>query len=235
MKGNLLASRLGTLFGPGGSSYVRLSLVGCLFLCAIVVRLFHWQDNPTPPFHGMTGEYKAHAMTLVEGDIKGFLSGPNPPSNANVIKHPPGYPLLMAAIYKLYGDADGVLRFIHILLDSTAIVLVLLMAYEFFSFGIALLSGFLAAVSPQLAYHAVALLPDPLAAPPLLLAILLLIRAYKRPRLITVFAAGIAIGISCWFRSNTLLLPFFICATLPVLFRHGLRLRFGAALLAGFL
>ena len=239
MKGNSLVSHGGSLFGPLAqsrvSSYVRSGIVFSIFFFAVIIRVFHWQDNPTPPFHGMTGEYKAHAMVLVQGDVRGFLRGPNPPSNAHVIKHPPGYPLLMAAVYKLFGDADGVLRLIHILVDAGGVVLVFLIAYEFFSIPIAVLSGFLAALSPQLAYHSVALLPDPLAAPPLLLAIYLLIRAYKRPRLIVVFAAGVAIGVSCWFRSNTLLLPLFVCAALPLMFELGRRLRSAAALLAGFL
>ena len=218
------------------SSLVRTTLTCVvIFLVALVVRGFHWQDNPIPPFHGMTGEYKAHAQELVKGDLKGFVRGTNPPSDANVIKHPPGYPLLMAAVYKVFGDSDFVLRLLHIVLDACAVLLVFFIAYELFSLAIATLSGFLVALSPQLAYHSVALLPDPLAAPPLLLAVYLLVRAYKHPRLLTTFAAGFLIGVSCWFRSNTLLLPLFVCALFPLLFQRGVRLRFAAALLSGFL
>ncbi|HEY6120739.1 MAG TPA: glycosyltransferase family 39 protein [Pyrinomonadaceae bacterium] len=235
MKSNWLASSGERFSRLSGSIYLRLGLISFVFILAIVIRLFHWQDNPTPPFHGMTGEYKAHAMVLVRGDVKGFLAGPNPPSNAHVIKHPPGYPLLMALVYKLFGDNDSAMRVVHIVLDATAVVFVFLIANELFSFGTAILASVLAALSPQLAYHAVALLPDPLAAPTLLLAIYLLVRAYKQSCLVTVFAAGIAIGISCWFRSNTLLLPVFICATMPLLFPTGRRTRAVVALLAGFL
>ncbi|MGI8837438.1 MAG: ArnT family glycosyltransferase [Pyrinomonadaceae bacterium] len=206
-----------------------------IFLVALVVRGFHWQDNPIPPFHGMTGEYKAHALDLVNGDLKGFVRGPSPPSDANVIKHPPGYPLLMAVVYKVFGESDSALRLLHIVGDGCAALLVFFIAYELFSFAIATLSGFLVALSPQLAYHSVALLPDPLAAPPLLLAVYLLIGAYKHPRLLTIFAAGFMIGVSCWFRSNTLLLPLFVCALFPLLFQRGVRVRFAATLLSGFL
>ena len=132
-----------------------------IFLFALMVRAFHLQDNPTPPFYGMTGEYKAHAMVLVRGDVKTFLEGPNPPSNANIIKHPPGYPLLMAVVYKAFGDSDKALQFVQIMLDALSAVMVSLIAYELFSFGVATLSGFFVALSPQFAYHSIALLPDP--------------------------------------------------------------------------
>ena len=239
MKSNSVGLHLRKLLGrarrASASNYFRVPLVCVAIACAVFIRILHWQDNPTPPFHGMTGEYKAHAMALLQGDLKGFLSGPNPPSNAHVIKHPPGYPLLMAGVYRLFGDSEDALSAVHILFDTMAVVFVFLIAYELFSFRIAIVAAFLVAFSPQLAYHSIALLPDPLAALPLLVAVLLLIRAFKRPRLITIFASGIAIGVSCWFRSNTLLLPVFFCAALPVLFSPGIRLRSGAALMAGFL
>lgn len=216
--------------------YVWLGFAcSAIFVLAVVTRLFHMQDNRTPPFSGMTGEYKAHAMVLVQGDARAFLRGPNPPSNAHVIKHPPGYPLLMAVVYKLFGNSDGVLRFVHVLIDALAAVLVFFIARELFSFGVAVLSGSLVALSPQLAYHSVALIPDPLAAPPLLLSAYLLIRAYKHPRLLTVFASGVMIAVSCWFRSNTLLLPLFLCAAIPLLFMRGKRIPFALTLVAGFL
>jgi hypothetical protein len=215
---------------------VRLGVAcSAIFVLAVVIRVFHFQDNPTAPFNGMTGEYRNHAMFLVKGDIKTFLGGPNPPSNANVIKHPPGYPLLMALVYKLAVNSDTALRFVQVVFDASAAVLVVLIAAELFSFGVAVLSGFLVALSPQLAYHSVALLPDPLAAPPLLLSAYLLVRAYKHPRLLTLFASGVMIGVSCWFRSNTMLLPLFLCAAMPVLFIKGKRTRFAIALVVGFL
>jgi len=69
----------------------------------------------------------------------------------------------------------------------------------------------------------------------LLLAAWLLVRAYKNPRLLTVFASGLMIGVSCLFRSNTLLLPLFVCGVTPLLFKRGFRLRFAATFLLGFL
>ncbi|HKP47258.1 MAG TPA: glycosyltransferase family 39 protein [Pyrinomonadaceae bacterium] len=225
MKSNLVADR-------------RAVALACMaiFLCSLAVRVFHWQDNREPPFNGMTGEYEAHGELLARGDIRGFVYGPNPPSDANVIKHPPGYPLLFAAIKRFFGpSANTWLRLLHIIADSLAAIVIFFLAYEFFRFRVATLAGMLIAFSPQLAYHSVALLPDPLAAPPLVLGLYLIVRAYKSPKFFTLFAAGVMIGISCWLRSNILLLPLFVCAVLPVLFKPGVRMRSSAALLAGFL
>ncbi|MFN2497982.1 MAG: ArnT family glycosyltransferase [Pyrinomonadaceae bacterium] len=204
-----------------------------IFLVALVVRGFHWQDNPIPPFHGMTGEYKAHALELVNGDLKGFLRGPNPPSDANVVKHPPGYPFMMAAVYKIFGDSDHALQSVHILLDAVAALLVILLAYEMFSTVVATIAGLLVAISPQLAYHSIALLPDPVATVPLLLSAHFFWRAHKNHRLGYSVAAGVCVGISCWFRSNALLLPLFLAVIVPLLLERGNRLRHIVALVGG--
>lgn len=216
------------------SSLVRTTLI-CLviFLVALVVRGFHWQDNPIPPFHGMTGEYKAHALALVNGDLKGFLRGPNPPSDANVVKHPPGYPLMMAAVYKIFGDSDHALQSVHILLDAIAALLVFLLAYEMFSTVVAAIAGLLVAISPQLAYHSIALLPDPTATVPLLLAAHFFWRAHKTSRVANSLAAGVWVGVSCWLRSNALLLPLFLAVIVPLFFTRGKRLRHIVALVGG--
>jgi hypothetical protein len=216
------------------SPSVRMALIcAVIFLFALMVRGFHWQDNAVPPFYGMTGEYKAHALDLVNGDLNGFLRGPNPPSDANVVKHPPGYPLMMAAVYKIFGDSDSALQSIHIVLDAVAALLVFLLAYEMFSTVVATIAGLLVAISPQLAYHSIALLPDPVATVPLLLAAHFFWRAHKSPRVAYSAAAGVCVGISCWFRSNALLLPLFLAAIVPFLFARGNRLRHAVALVGG--
>jgi hypothetical protein len=210
----------------------RLLVCALLFLLASGVRFLHLQDNrPAIPFYGMTGEYKAHALTLVAGDFDTFLRGTDPPSDANVVKHPPGYPLLMAAVYELFGEADEPLQLVHIALDSAAVVLVFLIASELFPFAAARIAGLLVALSPQLAYHAIALLPDPLAAPPLLLAFYFLIRALKRPRVASFVAAGALVGLSCLLRSNALLLAPMLAVLSVVLFGRRRGWRYAGALL----
>jgi len=89
----------------------------------------------------------------------------------------------------------------------------------------------MAAISPHLAYYALWHSPDSLAPLPILLAIFFLIRAWKRPRLTTVLAAGAMVGLSCWLRSNALLLAPFLALAIPLLFERGKRLRYSAAIM----
>ena len=203
-----------------------------LFLLALGVRLCYWQDNRQSfVFTGMAEEYKVHAQVLYAGDLMRFLRGDDPPSDANFVKHPPGYPVFVAAVWKLFGQSDRALRAVHVTLDATACLIVFLIAAELFSISVATIAGLLVALSPQLAYHSIALLPDPLAPLPLLVAIWLLIRALKRPRLFAFIWAGVLVGVSCWFRSNALLLPPLLAVLCWFLFARGARLRYALALL----
>lgn len=219
---------------PGARRLALACLV--VFAVALGVRLLYWQDNRHDfVYQGMAEEYKAHSLTLYRGDWRGFLYGPDPPSDANVVKHPPGWPVLSAAVFHLFGPRDAPLRFVNVLLDALAAVLVVLIAAELFPFGAAVVAGLLVALSPQLAYHAVTLVPDPTAVSPLLVGVYFFVRAVKRPRLRSFVAAGAMLGVSCWLRSNALLLPFFLAALVPFLFARGRRVRYAAALVGAFL
>lgn len=214
------------------SSYRQIGLMcATIFLIALGVRLLHWQDNRQAfPFTGMAEEYKAHAMVLLSGDFKHFLTGPHPPSDANVVKHPLGYPILTAVVFKIFGSSDSALRFVQIILDAVAALLVFFIAAELLPISGAFTAGLLVALSPQLAYHSIALIPDSPVASPLLLALFFLIRAVKRPRFMTIIATGMCIGVSCWLRANALLLAPFIALLLPLLFHRGKRWRYAIAL-----
>ena len=191
-----------------------------VFFIAVGVRLLHWQDN-RPIFDsvlsGLVAQHKVNAITLLRGDIRFFLTGPAPPSDANILTHPPGYPILMAALFKLFSDNETSVRVVQILCDAALSVLVLLITIELFPLGAAVIAGALAAMSPQLSYYAPILLPDSLAIAPVLLALYLIVRARRQSRLANFIAAGALIGVSCWLRSNALLLaPFFSLAVVAV-------------------
>jgi hypothetical protein len=61
---------------------------------------------------------------------------------------------------------------------------------------------------------------------PILVAIYLLILASKKPRLITIIAAATMAGLSCWLRSNALLMAPFLALTLSWLLPRGKRLKY---------
>lgn len=208
----------------------RSAVILVLFLIALGVRFLTWQDNRrdiSKVQTSVTEGYKDSARQLASGDLKLFAS------DINHIGHPPGYPILLAAIFKTFGDSNTAIQFIQILFDAVAVVLIFLISLELLPFAAATLCGLLAAISPQFAYFTVVLLPDSLVVPPILLAIWFLIPTKKPTRLANFALAGALIGVSCWLRANALLLPFFIALLTPLFVPRGKRLHAGAALIGG--
>jgi 4-amino-4-deoxy-L-arabinose transferase-like glycosyltransferase len=207
-----------------------LLLFVLLFLLALGVRLLTWQDNSrdiwkvqTSVVHG----YWDSARQLASGDFKTFVS------DINHFGHPPGYSILLAAIFKTGGESTAAIHVVQILCDSLAIVLLFVIALELLPGSAALIAGVLAAISPQFAYFSVLLLPDSLVVLPILLAIYFVIRGRRDPRLLNFAIAGACIGLSCWFRANGLLLPVFVAATAAFLVERSKRLRVAAVVIAG--
>lgn len=99
--------------------------------------------------------------------------------------------------------------------------------------GVGILAGSMAAFAPQFSWNSILLLPDTLAALPILLAVYLITRACKRQRLFTICAAGALVGISCWLRANALMLAPFLALLIPIAFRRGLRLKMALAFIGG--
>ncbi|MEP6719019.1 MAG: glycosyltransferase family 39 protein [bacterium] len=206
-----------------------------IFLAAIGVRLFHWQDNRAvlpKLFTGMVEIHKSNALLLAKGDIATFITGPAPPGDANILSYPPGYPIIMAIIFKVFGESDSSMRLFQIICDAGAAVLLFFIAAELLPVKVAAIAGLLAALSPQLAYYSLILIPDSLATLPILLAIYFIIRAKKSNSFRAVVAAGALVGISCWLRSNALMLTPFLAVLLLVIMERGPRLRYAAALVA---
>lgn len=220
----------GKTFRPRRATTVLLCLL--IFLAALGVRLLHWQDN-RPVFHrvfiSMVGHYRENARLLLAGDVETFIKGPSPPEDANVLNYPPGYAILSAALFKLTGERDAALRAAQIVCDALGAVLIFLIALELFPVGVGLLAGLLTALSPQLSYYSVLLLPDSPTVLPVLFAVYLIIRAWKRPRLLTIIVAGASVGLACWLRANALLLSPFLAVLVFLLFDRARRVRYAAA------
>lgn len=219
------------------TSPTRLGIaVICLSILfvAVGVRLLQWQNNwltVDKTMYRLTARYKEEAQFLVDGDIASFIKGHTPQPDTGILMHTPGYPLLVASINKVSGNSDQALRLFQILCDACAAILVFLIAAELLPRGAAILAGLLAALSPQLAHGSLLLLADSLSGLPILLAIYFIVRASKRPRLVTIIAAGAAIGISCWLRANSLLLAPFLSLLILLLFERSKRWLYAGALI----
>jgi 4-amino-4-deoxy-L-arabinose transferase-like glycosyltransferase len=217
----------------------RLTLVICLalFAASFAVRVLVWQNNKVEMSivqSVVTENYLKDARALANGDIRTFLGGDDPPTNARVIDHPPGYPLMVGVVYAFAGEGDA-WRVIQIALNSLAPVLLFLIGALLFDRRIGVIAGVLAALSPQFAYHSGLMLPDELSVVPVLAALYFLVRATREPRILYALLCGVFLGLSCWLRSNTLLLPVFIAFSALFVLTQGGRLRFAGLSLAVFL
>lgn len=212
---------------------------GLIFLVALGVRLFHWQDNKVEVLHGGTiatslvndYQYEAHRIAG-----QGGLLVPREPfdtGDARMVFHPPGYSFLLIALYgsSAPDKAYTRLRIAQAVFDSLAAVIILLLAAELAPLAVAVIGALFVSLSPHLAYYSQWLSPDSLAVLPILLAVYLVIKAGQRSRLITVAMAGVLIGLSCWLRANALLLAPFLAIAILLLFARGKRLRSSAVLI----
>ncbi|MEK7722829.1 MAG: glycosyltransferase family 39 protein [Acidobacteriota bacterium] len=219
-------------------SFSKKILLFCLilFVFSACVRLIVWQNHESEINNALSlivSEYKEEARTLLSGDITTFLCGKNPPSNADILSHPPGYPIFVAIVFAIFGESEA-LRIIQILFSSFAPLLIFLISIKLFDFKVASIAGFLVAVSPQISYNSAFLLADSLSILPILLAIYFFIKASEKELLLYGILCGVLLGISCWFRSNGLLIPVYFAVFSVFLFSKKFRLRFALMVVMSF-
>src|SRR5262245_17005472 len=198
----------------------RLAISILIFLVAFGVRVLSWHDTRLEVRKVQTAvvaDYQRVAQLLRDGGVSSFFSRSSPLADLNNLGHPPGYSILLAGIYSLLSPTDTALQWFQITADTIAAVMIFLIAAELLSFGAAAIAGSLAALSPQFAWNSVLLLPDSISVLPVLLAIYLLVRAVKAPRLLMFLLVGIFLGLSCWLRANTMLLTFFLAVAVLLL------------------
>lgn len=214
----------------------KIIISSIIFLIAFGCRFLSWQDNRYEARKVqtvVTEDYKRIAHLLQQGGVRSFFSSSSPLSNPNNLGHPPGYSILIATIFNLFGETDAAIQIFQIIADSLAAVVIFLLTLLQLNTVIAVIAGLLVATAPQFTYNSVLLLPDSLTVLPILLAVYLLSSAVKRPRLITLAMAGALIGLSCWLRANAMLLAPFMCLAIPFLLERGKRLHYAVAILCG--
>lgn len=220
----------------GNSRRQRIIIAGLIFLSAFGVRLLVWQNKRTevPQVQTrVTENYKHLARLLQQNGLASFFDPSSTTSNPDLLGHPPGYSILLALIYRLAGETDLAAQLFQMICDSLAAVMIFLIAIELLPFGVGIIAGLMAAFAPQFSWNSILLLPDTLAALPILVAIYLITRARRRPRWSTILVGGALIGVSCWFRANALLLAPFLALLMPIIFPRGRRLKMGLALIGG--
>ncbi|HST53306.1 MAG TPA: glycosyltransferase family 39 protein [Pyrinomonadaceae bacterium] len=219
-----------------GSARRKAVAFALVFVAALGVRLLCWNDARTEACAvqaSVAQNYKHLARLLRENGAASFFDPGSTTSDPDLLGHPPGYPVVLALVYELFGESDAAAQIFQLACDSLAAALVLLIAAELLPFGAAMAAGTLVALAPQFCWNSVLLLPDTLAVLPLLLAVYLVARARKGRAVFKTFAAGALVGLSCWLRANALLLAPFLLLLLPFVFARGARLRPALALVGG--
>src|ERR1051325_4680929 len=198
----------------------RIVLAVVIFLVAFGVRVLSWHDTRLEVGKVQSVVVADYQRIAHLFGIRSFFSSSSPLADLNNLGHPPGYSILLALIYKTFGQSDTAVQFVQIFADALAVALIFLILTEFLPLTAGAIAGFLAALSPQLAWNSVLLLPDSIFVLPILLAIYLLARSSKTPRLAPFVIIGALIGISCWLRANAMLLTFFFAAAVPLAIKN---------------
>ncbi|HEX3084892.1 MAG TPA: glycosyltransferase family 39 protein [Pyrinomonadaceae bacterium] len=219
------------------TSRLRIQLIACfaIFLIAFGVRVLTWHDTRLEVGKIQTvvvADYQRVAESFRAGGVRSFFSSASALADLNTLGHPPGYSILIAGIYSIAGPSVTAVQMFQIAADALAAVILFLIIAELLPLSAGVIAGLLAAFSPQLAWNSVLLLPDSISALPILLAIYLLTRAVKNPRLMMFILIGALIGVSCWLRANAMLLTLFLAAAVLLTFTRK-RWQFALAVICG--
>lgn len=207
---------------PGsGRPRSRLSLAFAAVLIAglaFVVRSLYAVDGapllrtPEQPGTRMAARYDQTALGILAGEGILFPRNPPAPGDTSILARPPGYPAWLALVYRAIGHGFLAAQLAQNALNAAACAMLAVAVARLVSFGVGIVAGVLAAISPHLAYTSNLLLADSIAAVPILVALALLARAARSPlSWPRVIAAGAFLGVATWLRPNAMLMgPFFV-------------------------
>ena len=111
---------------------------GLILLVSVAVRVLTWQDNSRNAWKVQTSVvegYRDSARQLASGDLKSFVS------DINHFGHPPGYPILLATIYRTVGESTAAVRVVQIVCDALAVLVLFLIGLELLPAGVAIIAA----------------------------------------------------------------------------------------------
>ncbi|HEY8188600.1 MAG TPA: glycosyltransferase family 39 protein [Pyrinomonadaceae bacterium] len=230
----------------------KLVILFLIFFTALGVRLLNWHDRRNEAAAVQSSvvlNYKRQAMLIRTNGIASISDASSSTNDPDLLGHPLGYPILLSLIQRAFDESDTVTQLVQIILDSLAAVIICLIAFQLFPTAVGLIAGLLAAFAPQFSWNSILLLPDSVAALPILLAVFLILVARNRRQhpeqaasvgrlaryegLLLILAAGALIGVSCWLRANALLLAPFLALWFTINYKRGERLRPALVLVGG--
>jgi 4-amino-4-deoxy-L-arabinose transferase-like glycosyltransferase len=219
----------------------QLLILFSLLLIAISVRVLTLQfmrahlHDPAWFQTGSYAKFDRQANDILDGRQRLYWIDDS--TRTDLVQYPPGFPALLALIYKLTGERSAYAA--QIVLWSVDLVLSFLLiagiAHTAFGRRAAFASSYLVALSPLLAMYAAFPLADTVTTWFVLGGSWLLLLAFQRQNVKLALAAGVVLGIACWLRVN----PWYLCVgwavALFVLVRAkwSVKLKLSAAVLVG--
>src|SRR5262249_33961178 len=193
--------------------YTKLGLALVLFLLSFSIRALQSVDlapvmyTEAQPGWGMSAEYARDAQLKLDGS--GLLMPRNrDPEDTSLLARAPGYSIFLSAVYSGLGASYFYVQITQNFVTSISVILICLIAASLISWRVGFVAGMLAAVSHHLSYYSNLVLPDSLAALPILLGVYLLVRArrFRMKKLAAYVLAGSLFGVATWLRPNLLLM-----------------------------
>ncbi|HET6978263.1 MAG TPA: hypothetical protein VFI24_18170 [Pyrinomonadaceae bacterium] len=219
----------------------QLLILFALLLITVSVRVLTLQfmrahlSDPGWFQSGSYTKFDRQARDILDGRQRLFWI--DDPARTDLAQYPPGFPALVALIYKVTGESSAysvqlVLWFLDLILSS---LLIGGIAFTAFGWRAAIASGFLVGLSSLFALYAAYPSADVPATWFVLAGNLLLLLALQRKHIGLAVAAGVALGIACWLRVNPLYLcvGWAIALILLVKDTWSVKLKIGAAALVG--
>ncbi|HLF00337.1 MAG TPA: glycosyltransferase family 39 protein [Anaerolineales bacterium] len=146
-------------------------------------------------------------------------------SNGGFIARPPLLPLLIAGVYRLFGEVDTAVGVVNTILGAaTACVVYALADRLTHDAGVARLAGLLAAIDAASIVNNINLQAETLTNFCLALAMLWLVFTVQRPTAMNALVAGLWMGLAALARPTTLYLFVFCAPLFVLLFKPWLRL-----------
>src|SRR5436309_10437099 len=109
----------------------RAVAFGLVFVAAFGVRLLCWRDarlEAAGVQTAVTQNYKHLARLLRENGAASFFDPASTTSDPDLLGHPPGYPIVLTLVYKIFGESDAAAQIIQIVCDSLAAARALLIS-----------------------------------------------------------------------------------------------------------
>ncbi|HYL99061.1 MAG TPA: glycosyltransferase family 39 protein, partial [Blastocatellia bacterium] len=132
-----------------------------------------------------------------------------------LISYAPGYPILLAAGYQLFGHNYSNVQLAQSIVNSLTCVLLFFVSGELLGWRAAAVAGLLTSIVHSVAYYSIFVTPESLCPLPILLAFYVLARERlgSGRSFVPYVLAGALLGAAVWLRPNSLLLAVFLWAS----------------------